>query len=1579
MSLNLLYNSRVWTIDTANNSATFNVDRDFPGYGFRLGFGYIELNGTTYVLHEGDGTKRSFTSGVTTDSSYIDWNSSTKVLRYKNGTQVQYAAFPGSTTFFRPTKITDTNGNYITVTYRTDTWAKGQEIATIVDTLNRTITFNYNTTGALTGTLASIVQGSKTYAVFSWNTNYTFNYNFASPLAATNSPASGSTLTVLTGVIYANSLAVNFLYGDWGIVNQIQQLSSNGTLRSSVSYDTVWATSPVTDFPGFSHQTVYDGVNTAVYTHTIVKSGGAVSTYTIQNPSPSSTQTVTTLFTTSDWKAGLTQSVQFHSSSGAPLRTATYAWVADATTNNNPRIGNVTTRLNDSNQLAQAIYSYDSNGNVTELDEYDWGLNLARKTLTTYLGTSGYTSNHILNLAVSVTVQKPNGTAVALTEIQYDTSTSLTNNAGVVQHDDTNHGITYSWRGNPTTITRYSNAAGHSGGVVRNLYYDTVGNLLSADADCCNTIQWTYSNTTKFAYPDSVTRGPSGTQLTTSATYDFASGLPLSSTDENGKTTNFTYDPVDRPATAIRPDSVVVTSTFDDASASPSVSVSSAANSAVSFTLLDGLGRVLQQEARNGSTQFSITRSTYDAAGRLSQRSNPRKPGESEVFTTYGYDNYDRITSMAPATGGSYQTSYSGNSVTSTDPVGKQRRSFADALGRLIEVDEPGSGDGMTSTGFVTITGSSVSGDVVSITVNGLTKSKTSTCSRGVCTDGPTFAILLANSFNLDGTSSVTAAAAGSTVFFTSKTAGAATNYSLSSSTTGAALVLYNSGSNLTGGADSSGNSTLATPMITTYTYDVINDLLTVSQAKRGSLTPQSRTYAYDSLGRLTSATPAESTAATTYTYTDFSAALLRTDPRGAKTNYAYDAMNRPYTITYDVSGAPNVAATAGITYTYGTSSASNNKGRLLTADNSNESDSYSYDQLGRVISAAKTIGSNTYTIGYAYNSADQLTTLTYPSLRAVTTTYDATGRTSQLADGSRTYLTVPDTTADYTAAGQITQFNYGNGVSAYFGYNDHLQIASIRYANGSSDLLNLLYCYTTNSTSGDTCYSASPQSNNNGQIQKITWKPNGTEDTTKTQNYGYDAVHRLIAASTSDQSANGTWGLGWSYDRFGTMLQQTLTGGVLNSPYSAPSQPQLTVSATTNRITNTGYAYDAAGNMTSDGTNSFAYDAENRLVNYNSGAATYVYGPDGLRIKKTVSAAITTYVFSGFTVLAEYTGSTPALSQEYIYAGDSLLASLNSSGTPTYRHMDRLSARVETDASGAITRTFGHFPYGETWYENTGSSKWRFTTYERDGESALDYANARSYIPRLGRFLTADPLAGDAFNPQSLNRYAYVRNDPVGLVDPLGLDVQLPCMKNPDIVGRYFPGCLRGIGSVVFAYGGALALLGYSVQPIHLDLIFIQYGDFFFPALCCFTLVDVVVPAVVGGGDGGSGGGARERKRRACIARKRAEADTAKAAFEAGETKRVLVQIGISAAWGCGAGTFWGASSGAVFFGVGAIPGAGVGCFVGGVASASAGAIRAGVTVPLTNWGYDKYIYQPRYDSAEIACDLEAATKPPG
>jgi RHS repeat-associated protein len=158
------------------------------------------------------------------------------------------------------------------------------------------------------------------------------------------------------------------------------------------------------------------------------------------------------------------------------------------------------------------------------------------------------------------------------------------------------------------------------------------------------------------------------------------------------------------------------------------------------------------------------------------------------------------------------------------------------------------------------------------------------------------------------------------------------------------------------------------------------------------------------------------------------------------------------------------------------------------------------------------------------------------------------------------------------------------------------------------------------------------------------------------------------------------------------------------------------------------------------------------------------------MRVKKAVAGGNTTvYIFSGSKVIAEYdNGAAPASpSREYIYSGGALLAKIDSTGT-RYYHQDHLSNRLITNSSGTTLAQLGTFPYGESWY-NGSSDKLLFTTYERDSESGNDYAQARSYVNRLARFNSLDPLPGSTSDPQSLNRYTYVRNMPVMFVDPSG------------------------------------------------------------------------------------------------------------------------------------------------------------------------------------------------------------------
>jgi len=120
---------------------------------------------------------------------------------------------------------------------------------------------------------------------------------------------------------------------------------------------------------------------------------------------------------------------------------------------------------------------------------------------------------------------------------------------------------------------------------------------------------------------------------------------------------------------------------------------------------------------------------------------------------------------------------------------------------------------------------------------------------------------------------------------------------------------------------------------------------------------------------------------------------------------------------------------------------------------------------------------------------------------------------------------------------------------------------------------------------------------------------------------------------------------------------------------------------------------------------------------------------------------------------------------------------------------------RVNADANGNKIGEQGHYPYGENWYASGTTTKWQFTNYERDSESGNDYAIARFYVNRLGRFYSPDPVDGNPASPQTLGLYAYVTNDPIDFTDPDGRLTPATCggpgrdPGNPFGTPPFFPG----------------------------------------------------------------------------------------------------------------------------------------------------------------------------------------------
>jgi RHS repeat-associated protein len=271
---------------------------------------------------------------------------------------------------------------------------------------------------------------------------------------------------------------------------------------------------------------------------------------------------------------------------------------------------------------------------------------------------------------------------------------------------------------------------------------------------------------------------------------------------------------------------------------------------------------------------------------------------------------------------------------------------------------------------------------------------------------------------------------------------------------------------------------------------------------------------------------------------------------------------------------------------------------------------------------------------------------------------------------------------------------------------------------------------------------------------------------------YQYDLFNRLQSGS------NAVVGLSWQYDRFGNRLQQNVSKGAAGSP-------QLSFSGGNNRIdSSNGFVYDASGNVLYDPGLMlyFQYDAESRLVCTDSvqgGCNTqYIYNAEGDRVAKKTAGSITNqYLLDpGGANLTELDGSGAFVRGEI----DAGLIHLGTyfNGSTYFEHGDWTGTmRLRTGLNNEIAEQCTSLPFGDSLNCTGVEPSFRhFTGKERDSESGLDYFGARYYGSAPGRFMTPDwsptpvpvPYA-DFGNPQFLNLYAYVRNNPTTVEDPDG------------------------------------------------------------------------------------------------------------------------------------------------------------------------------------------------------------------
>jgi RHS repeat-associated protein len=543
-------------------------------------------------------------------------------------------------------------------------------------------------------------------------------------------------------------------------------------------------------------------------------------------------------------------------------------------------------------------------------------------------------------------------------------------------------------------------------------------------------------------------------------------------------------------------------------------------------------------------------------------------------------------------------------------------------------------------------------------------------------------------------------------------------------------------------------------------------------------------TYAYDATGNLKTLTdPAGNV--TAYTYDLRGRKLSAADPDMGTWSYAYnvldeltsqtDAKSQTSSLAYDLLGRVTSRTETGLssTWTYGTSAAAKNVGKLTLATTSaGYARALTYDSLGRPASTQLTIGGANFTYSSAYDTNGRLATVTYPSSFSAQYVYTALGYLSQLKDAAGGFVFW--TANAMNAEGQLTQQTAGNGVVTNRAFDPLTGRLTGVTAGASNSIANLGFAY-------DALGNLASRSDN------LTF---GTEA------FGYDNLNRLLTAQVSGQAVHSV-----SYNAIGNIITKTrLDNNTLANTYSynAPGQARphavASVAGLVNGVLNPVYTYDLNGNLTSGAGRTVTWTAFNMVATIVQGATTmsYAYDSEHARITQTeVGASTTTTTYlndpaSGLSSEKVVAGSTTTWT-DYLFAGGSRVGmrSMVVGGATSLRYFitDHLgSIAVITDGAGAVPAD------GRRAYDAWGRSR---KTDGRD-DPALDpdlghgvptrgftghehitgglvNMNARVYDPELGRFLSADSVVPSIFFSQALNRYSYVDNNPLSLTDPTG------------------------------------------------------------------------------------------------------------------------------------------------------------------------------------------------------------------
>jgi RHS repeat-associated protein len=474
--------------------------------------------------------------------------------------------------------------------------------------------------------------------------------------------------------------------------------------------------------------------------------------------------------------------------------------------------------------------------------------------------------------------------------------------------------------------------------------------------------------------------------------------------------------------------------------------------------------------------------------------------------------------------------------------------------------------------------------------------------------------------------------------------------------------------------------------------------------------------------------------------------------------------------------------------------------------------------RMAEAYTATSATGTKITDLGFSYSVRGEMAavyekTPNSAGYYSMTATYWANGALDQLggliSSPPSTYMPTLTYTPDGEGRPAIVTASAGQNPVAGTGYNHASLPTSMTLGSNDSD--SLTYDPNTNRM---TQFQATV--NSQSLTGTLSWNPVGTLaslsivdalNSTDTQNctFGHDDLIRVASASC------GTiWGQNFAYDAFGNVSKSVQSGSNGTS-----FQPQY--SASTNRMTSLPSftpTYDLDGNLTKDPQHQYSWNSEGRPVTIDTVTLTY----DALN-RMVEQGTGSSYQQIVYDPLGEKFAlmNGQSLTKAFAPLPDGGIAAYTSSGLAYYRHPDWLgSSRLASTPARGLYADTAYAPFGEQ-YAQSGTADPSFTGQNQDTASNLFDFLYREQSPIQGRWISPDAAglrAVSTTNPQSWNRYAYVLNNSLVLIDSLGLcgepDAPLYDGNGVNIIGVIgYLDCSGGGG------GGGGHVLSLNAPPV--------------------------------------------------------------------------------------------------------------------------------------------------------------------